>query len=266
MMDFRSKTALITGASSGIGLAFAHALAGRGANVLLASRSRDRLEDIAGQISRQHGVQARAIAVDLSLELGADTAFAAARSSGLPIDILVNNAGYGTYGSFETLETERDHREIMLNVVALARLTHLAVPGMLERGAGVVMNVASAAAFQPLPYMAVYAATKAFVLSFSEALWAEYRDRGIRVLAVCPGPTETEFFKVVGSEQAAGVGRRRSAEQVVGGALQALDKGKSFYVDGRLNYLQAFALRLAPRAVVAKGAAAVMKPRPGSAR
>ncbi len=261
MVDLRNKTALVTGASSGIGRAFALALASRGANVLLASRSQSELERLAAQIERESHVRARAIPVDLSSEDGADRAFDAANKTGGTVDVLVNNAGFGTYGRFESLPVERDHREIMLNVVALARLTHLAVPGMLERGFGIVMNVASTSAFQPLPYMAVYAATKAFVLSFSEALWAEYRDRGIRVLAVCPGPTDTAFFRVVGDEQAAGVGRRRSPEQVVAGSLKALDRGKSFYVDGKLNYLQAFAIRLSPRRLTVQGAAAILKPK-----
>ena len=142
----------------------------------------------------------------------------------------------------------------------MARLTHLVVPGMLSRGAGIILNVASTAAFQPLPYMAIYGATKAFVLSFTEALWAELRDRNIRVLAVCPGPTRTNFFKVVGDERAAGVGKRRAPEEVVAGALKALERGASCYVDGRRNLLQVEALRLAPRRVVASGAAAVLKP------
>jgi len=260
MIDYRNRTALVTGASSGIGKAFAEALAGRGARVLLAARSRDKLAALAGEITRFRGVDARPIEVDLGDEDGPDRAFEAVLGMGHAVDILVNNAGYGTYGEFDSLPADRDHREVMLNVAALERLTHLALPGMLARGWGIVVNVASAAAFQPLPYMAVYGATKAFVLSFSEALWGEYRGKNIRVLAVCPGPTATGFFHVVGSEAMA-VGKKRSPEQVVSGALRALERGKSCYIDGTRNFLQAQSIRLAPRRAVVLGASAVMRPR-----
>jgi uncharacterized protein len=260
-IDYHGKTALVTGASSGIGRTFAEALAVRGSNLLLAARSEEALVDLADGLGKKHGITARAIAVDLSDEKGPGQLMESVRQAGAHVDILVNNAGFGTYGRFEELPAERDHREVMLNVAALARLTHMVVPSMLTRGAGVLINVASTAAFQPLPFMAIYGATKAFVLSFTEALWAELKDRNIRVLAVCPGPTQTNFFKVVGNEAAAGVGNRRLPEQVVNGALQALEHGASCYVDGRRNLLQIQALRLAPRRVVASGAAAVLRPR-----
>jgi hypothetical protein len=258
-IDHHGKTALVTGASSGIGRAFAEALAARGANLVLAARSERVLADLSEELHRKHGVTARAVAVDLSEEKGPDQLIASVGK--VPIDILVNNAGFATYGRFEELAADRDHREVMLNVTAVARLTHLVLPSMLTRGAGIILNVASTAAFQPLPFMAIYGATKAFVLSFTEALWAELRDRNIRVLAVCPGPTQTNFYKVVGDERAAGVGKRRTPEQVVAGALKALERGASCYVDGRRNLLQIEALRLAPRRVVAGGAAAVLRPR-----
>jgi short-subunit dehydrogenase len=258
-IDYHGKTALVTGASSGIGRAFAEALAARGANLLLAARSEKALAVVSEELRRKHGVTARAVAVDLSEEHGPDQLIESVGK--VPIDILVNNAGFATYGRFEVLPVERDHREIMLNVTAVARLTHLVLPSMLTRGAGIILNVASTAAFQPLPFMAIYGATKAFVLSFTEALWAELRDRNVRVLAVCPGPTQTNFFTVVGDERAAGVGKRRTPDQVVSGALHALERGASCYVDGRRNLLQVEAIRLAPRRVVASGAAAVLRPR-----
>jgi uncharacterized protein len=260
MIDYSNKTALVTGASSGIGRAIAIELARRGARVVLAARSADRLEAAAAQIRSAHGVDARPLAVDLSVEAGPDRAFDAVRKMGLDVDVLVNNAGFGSFGFFESLPLEREHREIMVNVVALARLTHLAVPGMLARGGGVIMNVASTAAFQPLPYMATYAATKAFVLSFTEALWAEYRNRGIRVLAVCPGATDTDFFNVVGTEQAAG-GKKRPVEGVVRGAFLALERNKTCFIDGGRNWFQAHLIRIAPRKAVVSGAAAVMYPK-----
>ena len=260
MIDYRGRTALITGASSGIGKVFAETLAGRGARVLLTARSGEKLSSLAAEIARAHGADARPVEADLSTEGGPDGLFETIRGMGLPIDILVNNAGFGTHGAFDTLPADRDHQEIMLNVAALERLTHLAVPGMLARGWGVIVNVASTAAFQPLPYMAVYGATKAFVLSFSEALWGEYRKSGLRVLAVCPGPTATDFFRLVGSQSMA-VGRIRSPEQVVSGALKALERGKPSYIDGARNFLQAQSIRLAPRKAVLLGASAVMRPR-----
>ncbi|HUZ17266.1 MAG TPA: SDR family oxidoreductase [Spirochaetia bacterium] len=260
MIDYANKTALVTGASSGIGRAVAIELARRGARVVLAARSADRLEALAAQIRSAHGVDAWPLAVDLSVEAGPDRAFDAVRKMDLDVDVLVNNAGFGSFGFFESLPLDREHREIMLNVVALARLTHLTVPGMLARGSGIIMNVASTAAFQPLPYMATYAATKAFVLSFTEALWAEYRNRGIRVLAVCPGATDTDFFNIVGTEQAAG-GKKRPVEGVVRGAFRALERNKTCFIDGGRNWFQAHLIRIAPRKAVVSGAAAVMYPK-----
>jgi len=259
MIDYRGRTALVTGASSGIGRAFAVSLAARGARLVLAARSRDRLEALAAELERTHGAFARPVQVDLSTEDGPDRAMAAARAAGLEVDVLVNNAGFGTHGGYESLAADRDHREVMLNVAALERLTHLAVPGMLARGWGVVVNVASTAGFQPLPYMAVYGATKAFVLSFSQALWGEYRDRGVRVLAVCPGPTETDFFRIAG--EGAAHGRKRTVDQVVTGSLKALDRGRPVFIDGPSNVLAAQSIRLAPRRAVIRGASAILKPR-----
>jgi uncharacterized protein len=260
MIDYRGRTALVTGASSGIGKAFAQTLARRGANVLLAARSADRLAKLAAAIEGDHGVKARAVPVDLSEERGPEAAFEAARATGLPIDVLVNNAGFGMHGPMDELPAERLHRQVMLNVVALARLTRLVLPDMLARGGGSIVNVASTASFQPLPFMAVYGASKAFVLSFSQALWAEYRGRNIRVLAVCPGPTETGFFAVAG-DAAAPAGRKRSAQGVVDGALRAMDRGAPVFIDGVMNRLAAFSIRLAPRRLVVAGAAAVLRPR-----
>jgi short-subunit dehydrogenase len=260
VIDYHDITALVTGASSGIGKAFAETLARRGANVLLAARSADSLAALAETLRRDHGVRAHAIPVDLSTAEGPDRAFDAARKTGLPIDLLVNNAGFGMHGQLDRLPTDRLQSQVMLNVAALARLTRLALPDMLMRHKGFLINVASMAAFQPLPYMAIYGATKAFVLSFSLALWAEYRGRNIGVLAVCPGTTETDFFRVVGTEGAA-VGRKRPAQGVVDGALRALERGRPLFIDGTVNFLRTIGIRLAPRRVAVQGAGAVMRPR-----
>jgi uncharacterized protein len=259
MIDYRGRTALVTGASSGIGREFAAALAARGARLLLAARSRDRLESAARELAEAHGADARPVEVDLSTEEGPDRALRAAEASGLTVDILVNNAGFGTHGAYENIDPDRAHREVMLNVTALERLTHRVLPGMLLRGWGVVINVASTAGFQPLPYMAVYGATKAFVLSLSQALWGECRGRNVRVLAVCPGPTETEFFRTAG--EGASHGKRRTSAQVVSGALRALERGQPCFIDGAANFLAAQSIRIAPRRVVIAGASAMLKPR-----
>jgi short-subunit dehydrogenase len=175
------------------------------------------------------------------------------------VDVLVNNAGFGTHGRFDTLPTGRSHREVMLDVVAVERLTHLLLPAMVERGCGVVVNTSSTSGFQAVPYMAVYGASKAFVLSFSIALWAEYRNRGIRVLAVCPGPTDTDFFRVLGVEMSA-VGRRRTTDEVVAAAFRALAKGRPYVIDGALNYVTSNLSRFMTRGLVARVTERVIRP------
>ncbi|WP_254075500.1 SDR family NAD(P)-dependent oxidoreductase [Paenibacillus tritici] len=154
----------------------------------------------------------------------------------------INNAGIGTHGRFEEIDPEREQEEIMLNTAALVDLTHHFLPGMLERKDGVVVNVASMAAFAPCAYSAVYGATKAFVLSFSEALWAETRGRGVRVLTLCPGATDTGFFDAVGSRDMAAGSALSTPEKVVQAGFRGIDKGCSYIVDGRNNYLAALRL------------------------
>ena len=175
MFSYAGKTALITGASSGIGEAFARILAGCGMNLILVARSAEKLRALAQELSGQHGIRAEVVPADLCGEGAVQEVYQRTQALGVPVDLLVNNAGVGTYGGFDTLTLEREHEEIMLNVTALVDLTHAFLPAMAERKDGGVINVASIAAFQPLPYQAVYGASKAFVLSFSLALWAEYR-------------------------------------------------------------------------------------------
>jgi len=186
MFNYAGKTALITGASSGIGEAFAQILAARGMNLVLVARSAEKLRALAQALSEQHGIRADVVPADLCREGAVQEVYRRTQTLGVAVDLLVNNAGFGTYGGFDTLAQEREHGEIMLNVTALVDLTHAFVPAMVERKAGGVINVASMAAFQPMPYQAVYGSAKAFVLSFSLALWAEYRKRGVRVVALCP--------------------------------------------------------------------------------
>lgn len=169
----------------------------------------------------------------------------------MSVDILINNAGVGTYGRFEEIALGREQKEIMLNTAALVDLTHRLLPNMLKREDGVIVNVASMAAFMPCAYSAVYGATKAFVLSFSEALWAEMRGRGVRVLALCPGVTETGFFNAVGSEEM-GAGQKLSTpEKVVQAGFRGIDQGRSYIIDGRNNYFMAQMIRFFSRRRVA---------------
>lgn len=259
MFTYQGKTALITGASSGIGATFARTLAAKGMNVILVARSEEKMHTLANEIVGQFSVRAEVVATDLGGDHAAQDVYEEVQRRGLDVDLLINNAGFGTHGRFETLDVARDHDEITLNVSALVDLTHVFIPSMVSRREGAIINVASTAAFQPLPYMAVYGATKAFVVSFSVALAQEYRRRGIRVVALCPGATATDFFQVVGTEDAA-VGQKRTPQQVVATALQALERGQSVAIDGRANSLLALFARLMPMPFAARFAEPMMRP------
>lgn len=259
MFTYQGKTALITGASSGIGQTFARVLAERSMSVVLVARSEERLRTLATELSEQHGIRAEVIVADLSREQAAREILQEVQQRGLVIDLLVNNAGFATNGFFEKLSPETDHRQVMVDVTAVVDLTHAFIPMLLERSPGAaIINVASTAGFQPLPYMAVYAASKAFVLSFSQALGEEYRTRGLHVLALCPGPTDTPFFDIAG--ESASFGRKRKPEQVVATGLRALERGNSVVVDGFTNALMAQLARLSPRQLVVRGAAQNARP------
>ena len=251
--NFLQKTALVTGASSGIGEAFTRELARRGARLVLVARNRGRLERLAGEFDN-----AIFVAEDLASPGAAQRVFDALASQGIEVDLLVNNAGFGTHGGFGDLQLSTQCEAIDLNVGALVELTHLFLP-MLERRQGGVINVASTAAFQPVPYMAVYGATKAFVLSFSEALWAEYRPRGVRVTVLCPGATETAFFARAG--EGAALGKKAPAKDVVRLGLKAFGANRASVVHGAANYLTALSLRIFTRELVATLTAKLMKPR-----
>ncbi|MGV9413671.1 SDR family NAD(P)-dependent oxidoreductase [Nocardia sp. NPDC003693] len=251
-MAHSGRTALVTGASFGIGAEFAAALAARGDDLILVARSIERLESFAAELRNRHGVRVEVIGQDLAHPDAATRVTDEIARRGLIVDILVNNAGFGSAGRFEELPAESEHDQLMVNIVALAGLTRLLIPGMLERGAGEVVNVASTAAFQPSPYFATYASTKAFVLNFSLALWSEYSDRGVKVLAVCPGPTETQFFDVVGTRKAAIGAPMGSADQVVRASLRALERNRGYVVPGLGNFASAHLLPRRPRTLVAR--------------
>lgn len=234
--DYSGKTALITGASSGIGLVFARQLAARGVALILVARSESKLQAIADELAHKHRVATQVIAQDLSSHQALANILERLRVAKISPDILINNAGFATYGVFDELLLERQREEIQINCLAPVELTHALLPAMIKRRSGVVINVASTAAMQPDPYMAIYGATKSFLLSFSNALWAENRARGVRVLALCPGATDTAFFDVVNAEEAS-VGKRMSAESVVSQALQAVDKNRNYVITGCNNWL-----------------------------
>ncbi|WP_285723865.1 SDR family NAD(P)-dependent oxidoreductase [Psychromicrobium xiongbiense] len=249
-LDIAGQTILITGASSGIGTGYARAFAQREANLVLVARRGEALRTLAAELTTQYGVKAEVVELDLTSPGATETLI------GLhpQIDGLVNNAGFGTSGVLQEQDAARIHQEIQLNCGVLVDLTRAYLPGMLERQRGTIINVASTAAFQPIPGMAVYGATKAFVLSFTQALWGEVQrnpgnqENNIRVLAICPGATSTEFFDTAGANAA--VGRMRSVDQVVATTFRGLERNQHSTVDGLANRILAQFARLAPRNLV----------------
>ena len=258
-MQYRGKTALITGASSGIGAAFAQALAQRGMDLVLVARSRDQLQAVANEASRTYGVRAEVIVADLSHADAIARVQSEVARLGLSIHMLVNNAGFATHGVFDGLDAAREQEQVAVNIAVVVALTRAFLPPMVNQGDGAIVNVASIAAWQPTPYSAVYGASKAFVLSFSEALAVENRHRGVRVLALCPGRTETGFFAVAGINTSRRGGR--SPEQVAETALHALERGQSAVVDGAYNTVLTTAVGLLPRAWAARLAGWRLRPR-----
>ncbi|GAA2684881.1 SDR family NAD(P)-dependent oxidoreductase [Actinoplanes palleronii] len=243
-IDYRAQTVLITGASAGLGAEFARRLAARGADLVLVARRADRLERLAAELP---GVTVTTIAMDLAAPGAGERLSAAVAERGVTVTSLINNAGFGTNAPFHEEDPARVDAEIALNVTSLVGITRAFID-RLRAGDGFLINLASIVAYQSNPRMAVYGATKAFVLSFTEALWYESRGTGLRVLAVSPGPTETEFFEVAG-QAADGGNRRMRADQVVDRALRALDRRNPppSVVTGAANRTMTFANRLVSR-------------------
>lgn len=257
-------TALITGASSGIGAAFAEALAQRGMNVVLVARSEDRLRQLANDLQAKHVVKADVVVQDLTHPDAATAVFKAVEALGIEVEMLVNNAGFGDYGAFGDRPRQKQMDMIQLNISALVDLTHQFLPQMQQRQAGSILNIASIAGFQPMPYLAVYAATKAFVLSFSEALWAENRSQGVHVMAVCPGPTESSFFDVADFPKTLASDGQGivPAEVVVKEALEGLKNKQLSVVTGGIgNQAIVNAARFLPRQTLVNGIAKVFRPK-----
>lgn len=247
---FADQWALVTGASSGIGAEFARTLAARGMHLILTARREDRLRELGDELDTRHGTQCEIIALDLTEPGATHELMAEIDRRERKVSLLVNNAGFGHVGEVESVDPAVMQQMIQLNIAALTDLTFLVLPGMLADRHGGIINVASVAAFQPVAYMGVYAATKAFVLHFSEALWAEVHDRGVTVTALCPGTTRTEFFDVAGVTGWLRKHRSQSVEQVVKAGLRGLKKDRQYYVSGWLNYILTLAVRLVPRKMV----------------
>jgi len=245
--------ALITGASAGLGVKFARQLSARGHRLVLAARRKDRLDALVSELGN-----ARAVAIDLSKAGSAAKLVADIAGAGEHIDLLINNAGFGLKGRFAELDANRQREMIDLNVGSLTDLCRAVAPDMVERRSGGILNVASTAAFQPGPYMAVYFATKAYVLSFTEALHEELKPHGVKVTALCPGPTRTEFGAVAGFGEKGTFDRMAmDAASVVRAGLKGLDKNRALVVPGLINKIGAASTRFVPRPLVRKIAGAI---------
>jgi short-subunit dehydrogenase len=248
--DSMGKWALVTGASSGIGEEFARKLAERGENLVLVARSRDRLERLAGDLTRVNGVEARVMAFDLSTPDGPASLLEALTATGVFVELVVNNAGFGSAGNLASLDAAREAAMVRLNVDAVAALTRGLLPPMLDEGRGGFINVASTAAFQAVPYMATYGASKAFVLHYTLALAAELRGTGVRAMALCPGPVRTGFQEAAGIPGPGSRLAELSARTTVERALRAYERGDDRCVPGFANTAQSVVVKLAPRGLV----------------
>lgn len=245
-MDYKGKTALITGASSGIGEAFARVLAAKGMNLILVARSEDKLRRLAEALNNAYKIQAEVIVADLSKEESAQMVFDTVEQQRQHVDLLINNAGIVTHGLFAEKSLQSQQNEIRLNVYTPVSLAHLFIQDMIQRGTGAIINVASTGGFQPMPYRAVYSATKAFIIAWSEAIWAEAREKGVSVVTLCPGPTETNIYEAMGTTES-GIGKMVPPEHVVQTGLRALKKNQMTVIDGRGNYWISQAYRFATR-------------------
>jgi len=244
------ETALITGASSGIGMDLARLMAAD-FDLIITARNQSELEKLARELEAQHGNHVHVIAADLARPEAPKEVFAEIERRGLRIDMLINNAGFGIYGDFANSDLQRDLEMVEVNISAVTALTRFALPGMLERGRGRIMNVASTAGFQPGPLMAVYYATKAYVIMFSEAVANELKGSGVTVTCLCPGPTATQFADRANMEKSRlfRMGAMRSMD-VARAGYKAMMAGKTVMIPGLMNRTLAFSVRLSPRKLV----------------
>lgn len=263
LKTYADQWGLITGASSGIGAEFARQLAARGMHLILVARREPLMRALADELHRQHGTKCEVIVADLSRPEEPARVLDDISQRGLTVELLVNNAGFGYVGEIDKTDVNRVLELIRLNVSALTELTLRVLPEMLKRGHGGIINVASVAGFQPVGYMSAYAASKAYVLHFSEALWAEAKEKGVTVTTLCPGTTRTDFFDISGA--APGWLQQRSSQEVkpvVKAALKAFQKRRSYVVSGWKNYFLTLLVRLATRATVVKESMKYFRPQP----
>jgi len=252
--------AVVTGASAGLGADFARQLAARGHDVVLTARRRDRMETLATDLRAKHGIETLVVECDLGVHEGPARLLAALDERAIVPTLLVNNAGFGVHGLAVDLPVARQLEMIDLNVRALTHLSLALGAKMVARGSGAIINVGSTGSFQPAPYFAAYAATKAYVLSFSQALAWELAPRGVRVLAHCPGPTKTEFFEAGAVHIDVGAALYMTSEKCVALALRAFDRGRRVVVTGWLNALGAWFGRVMPQWIVVPVSARMMRP------
>jgi uncharacterized protein len=256
---WQGRWAVVTGASSGIGEAIAVELAEAGVNLVLTARRRERLDLLAERLRALHSIQVQVIVADLSLPQTAQEIFDATEGAGLQVDILINNAGFGEYGEFLRSRLDMEVNMVQVNCTAVVQLTRLFVPAMVERRRGAVMIVASTASYQPVPYLATYGATKAFDRMLAEALAEEMKRHGVRVSALCPGPTESEFNQVAGG-RADDRRKSQSAVEVARRGLEGLAEGKPWVIPYFAGRLQVFAQRFVPRRVVTGAVERMFRP------
>ncbi|HWL10380.1 MAG TPA: SDR family oxidoreductase [Planctomicrobium sp.] len=246
-----SETVLITGASSGIGWELAKRFAADGSELILVARRADRLNELADQLHAKHGTVSTVIVCDLSLPDAPQHLVNQIHAQGKQVDVLINNAGFGQLGAFNEIPLDRQLNMIQLNVSALVALTHLCLPGMLSRKRGAIMNIGSTASFQPGPNVAVYYATKAFVLSFSEAIWKELKGTGVTVTCLCPGPTKTEFGDHSAMHDTPVFKHNAmNVEDVANTGYRALRRRRRLIIPGLINNLLAGSVRITPRAAI----------------
>jgi short-subunit dehydrogenase len=258
---YAERWALVTGASSGIGKEFAHRLAGLGMHLVLTARREEEMRKLADELDTRHGTRCEIIPLDLSVPGHPEKLVEEINNRNIEVELLVNNAGFAQVGTFADTDQEQIFQLVQLNIAALTELSYRLAGPMVERGHGGIINVASVAGFQPVAYMASYAASKAYVIHFSEALWAEFKDYGITVLALCPGPTETEFFEVAGVPGWLKGQSAHTPEEVVKLALRSLEKKKHYVVVGWKNYILSLLCRLAPRKMVVNESRKYFRPR-----
>ncbi len=255
------KTALITGASSGIGKEFAKIHSQSGGNIVIVARSKDKLESLKFEIESKYSNLVHVLVKDLSKPNASEELYNEVKELDINIDYLINNAGFGIYGMFNDSDLNAQKDMLNLNVIALMNLTHLFVQDMIKRGTGKVLNVSSTAAFQPLPIMSTYAASKTFVLHFSEAINNELKDKGVSVTALCPGVTESEFHEVAHNTESKLIkeSKMASSYEVARCGYDAMLEGKSFVIHGTSNYLKALSTRFASRDSVIKVSRKIME-------